>query len=246
MPARIIQLTDVHLFADQQQRYADSVNTLQHYHATLNAIHNNEKSIDLIVLSGDLSDDGSEASYHAICQPLAEFFCPIAWLPGNHDNKALMAKVFLAYGYPPPEPHLFVNWQVLFVDSAVDNQIEGEITATTFADLTVALQQETCSTLLFMHHNTQVIDGFAGLTNADQFIDFLADYPQVKCCAAGHMHQDITETINDTDFIVTPATAAQCYKQGGSKVIDRDFFAYRRFELLTDGCYKTEVVPVNE
>ena len=51
----------------------------------------NQQSPDLIVVTGDISQDDSRESYRAFAATMASFDCPVACFAGNHDDRDGMA-----------------------------------------------------------------------------------------------------------------------------------------------------------
>ena len=49
---------------------------------------------DLLLATGDLSEDGSRTSYLALRNYLKPLGIPVLALPGNHDDPGLLAEVF--------------------------------------------------------------------------------------------------------------------------------------------------------
>jgi len=87
-PIRFIQLTDTHLSLNSHTELLQ-VNTEDSFKAVV-ALLNKRSDIDLLLLTGDLSQDGSEAAYERIAQILKRLTMPIYCLPGNHDDATVM------------------------------------------------------------------------------------------------------------------------------------------------------------
>ncbi len=60
-PFRLIQISDIHLLADQQGELL-GVKTEDSFQAVVHLLKQEKNNIDLILLSGDLSQDGSEVA----------------------------------------------------------------------------------------------------------------------------------------------------------------------------------------
>lgn len=89
MALRILHLSDTHLYGDPAARHYGVVDTAAALERTL--AHAAEiEGIDLIALTGDLSDDGTPASYErlrAFIEPWADRRgAAIAYARGNHDQ----------------------------------------------------------------------------------------------------------------------------------------------------------------
>ena len=88
---RIVQITDCHVSAGPGILYRgqDPVKNLQ---AVLDHVVGIEP--DLLLATGDLSEDGSAESYEILAGMLAQPGVPVLALPGNHDEPALLKQHF--------------------------------------------------------------------------------------------------------------------------------------------------------
>jgi Icc protein len=86
----IIQITDCHLFSEIQKNGYNNINpyqSLQHILAEVTL-----RQPDVLLVTGDISGDGSGQSYQHFSKLLYEtgINCRIGIIPGNHDNQAQM------------------------------------------------------------------------------------------------------------------------------------------------------------
>ena len=89
-PTLLVQLSDSHLFAE-----ADAVllgmNTRDSLQRVIDLVREQQPRIDLLLATGDLSQDGTLASYQQFREMTAPFGVPARWIPGNHDEPQVMA-----------------------------------------------------------------------------------------------------------------------------------------------------------
>src|SRR5690606_6161012 len=89
-PMRLLQLTDSHLRAA-----ADGAlkgwRTRESLELALRAALAGEAAPDAILATGDLSQDGSAASYGHVRDLLGGLGVPVFCIPGNHDDPQTMA-----------------------------------------------------------------------------------------------------------------------------------------------------------
>ncbi len=78
---RILQVTDTHLFAGKHESLL-GVNTWASYDAVLDAIIAQQRDYDLIVATGDLSQDHSVEAYQHFVEGISRLPKPCVWLPG--------------------------------------------------------------------------------------------------------------------------------------------------------------------
>ena len=90
-PVHVVQLTDAHLFADPAGSMLGLKTRESLGHGGPGAAR--AAAVDLLLCTGDLSQDASVASYEAFRELTAPFGVPSRWLPGNHDEARIMAEV---------------------------------------------------------------------------------------------------------------------------------------------------------
>src|SRR5690606_17143686 len=126
-PLRMIQISDIHLFADRERALL-GVKTQQSFDAVVNEVRAKEQGkLDAIILSGDLSQDGTAASYQYFLQQLAPCKVPIYAFPGNHDTAATLKQAYQGSIIACPSQLLFPHWQVILLDSQRKDAVEGEL-----------------------------------------------------------------------------------------------------------------------
>ena len=88
--------------------------------------------LDGIVVTGDVSDDGTAESYALFKSILKPLDLPIFCIPGNHDARAPFRAAFDGAGYLPKAGNL--NWQhrlgalqVIGLDTLIEGQGGGEL-----------------------------------------------------------------------------------------------------------------------
>src|SRR5690625_6464560 len=86
---RLIQITDCHLQADPEARSRCGV-PLRQLEAVVAAVRAAQP--DAVIVTGDISNDGSVASYQHAWQVFAALECPWFWFGGNHDQPAQMRR----------------------------------------------------------------------------------------------------------------------------------------------------------
>mgnify|MGYP005679953443 FL=1 len=94
--AKLIHLSDLHLVSPGTltSRVLDTNAILEE---TINEIANKIEyfgQIDALVVTGDISDDGSLESYISAYEKLGKLNVPVLAIPGNHDLRIPMRKIF--------------------------------------------------------------------------------------------------------------------------------------------------------
>lgn len=241
-PVHVVQLTDAHLFADPAGSLL-GLKTRDSLRHVIAQVHREQPRIDLLLCTGDLSQDASVASYQAFRELTAEFAAPSRWLPGNHDEARVMAEV-------APELVQAVTdigaWRIVMLDSAVVGATHGLLAEQQLATLDEALAGAGERHLLVCCHHQPVDVGCAwiapiGLRNADELLQRLQCYPQVKALLWGHIHQEWDEVRDGLRLLATPSTCIQFAARSEEFKVSEEQPGYRWLRLHADGRLETGV-----
>lgn len=186
---RLVQITDAHLYADKQARSRAGV-PWQHLERVLEAVI--AERPDFVVLTGDVSQDETAASYALAMEAMSQLTCPWAWLAGNHDQPALMQAE-----HPLVDEVDLSAWRLLMLHTPVAGEPYGRLGPDGLAALSTTLAADERPTLIAMHH-PPVDVGAAwmdaiGLQDREAFWQVVGTCPQVKVIVFGHAHQDYAE-----------------------------------------------------
>src|SRR5690554_3077243 len=138
------QISDCHLHADPGAR-ARAGFPLRQLEAVVAAV--NGERPDMVLVTGDISNDETAASYQLAARTLNRLAAPWFWLPGNHDDAALMAETRELL-----EELDCGAWRILMLDTTVSGQLHGELGAERLEALSARLEEDDRPTLLAMHH----------------------------------------------------------------------------------------------
>ena len=235
---RLVQISDCHLPASAEKPYrglrADT--GLQQVLAAVAGWQ-----ADAVLITGDLSEDASQASYQRLAGHIAELKVPVFALPGNHDLPGRMQRYFPQGPYLPYPGSAVLqagDWQLLMLDSARPGRIDGSIDARQLDQLQQGLQPGVPA-LLALHHQpvaigTPWIDKYP-LEQPERLLEFVAAHPEIKAVLWGHVHQAFETAIGGTRFMSSPSTAANSLPGSERFTHDPRGPACRWFELFDDG-----------
>ncbi len=237
----IVQVTDCHL----GEREGDTLLGMDTDHslvAVLDQLRRDCGVIDLLVVSGDLSSNGQAGAYHRLLPRLGGLAPHLVWLPGNHDDVALMRQ--LAGAALMPARLELGGWQLLFLDSAVPGQVGGKLAASQLLLVEQALQQA-LPTLIFLHHHLfpvgcQWLDE-QRVENAAELQVLLQGQDQVKAIVCGHVHQESDIQQGPLRQLTTPSSCIQFAPGSAGFALDSRNPGYRYLELAADGSLVTQV-----
>lgn len=242
MPTRIVQLTDCHLYAalDGAKRGFRSWDSLR---AVLDAVASEQA--DLLLLTGDLSEDGSPASYRRLAAWLAELGLPLRALPGNHDDPEAMAAA-LPKGCMERVLDLG-PWRSVLLHSRVPGQVGGALAAAELERLAAAADAPTHLLVALHHHVLPVgsawIDAL-GLEDPPALRAQLARCSGVRAVLSGHIHQEADQLADGIRYLTCPSTCWQFLPGSATFTIDPRPPGYRVVELADDGSLATRVERV--
>lgn len=239
---RVLQLTDMHLFADRHQQLL-GINTYDSFHAVLTAIENSQQhqGVDLVVLTGDLAQEPSHQVYQYLHQGLSRLNVPCVWIPGNHDDAPLMTQVLQSEPLRDSKQVLLgEHWQIILLNSQLPGEVAGQLSEAELRWLENNLNIEASRhTLIFLHHHP-VDSGcdwldYQGLTNAGQLAQIISRYPRVQSLICGHIHQEMDKNWQGKRVLATPSTCVQFLPVSQQFSLDGQQPGWRWFELHSNG-----------
>lgn len=252
-PLVIAQFSDSHLFADPQGLHHGS-NVYLHLQQILADIAL-KPNIDLVVFTGDLSQDHSELSYQHFADAVrqAKLNSAVYFLAGNHDEFALLKKHLNPPEFCQDKTITASAWQIHLLDSKSDTPA-GFVSKAVFTELKPKIEQDKFQ-LLMMHHHPVDVGYFIdrhGLTNQAEFWQTIKELQQADVCieaiACGHVHNAIflpkqTSHLSQTvDVYTCPATSI-AFDPSKDTVSSLNLApSYRLFYLFADGSVNSEVV----
>lgn len=160
-----------------------------------------KKGADIIIVTGDMVDNGKSNYAGGIKEVSQKVDIPILWVKGNHDGKSF--KIFSAETNYYRD---FGNWRVIVLDSNGDLN-KGEI-----AFLKKSLDTDK-DVVIAMHHP---VLKKKSLKLSSKFKNFRkALTPNVKAVLSGHWHQSWKKLDNGIEFEGLPL-----FGNGKHKMID--------------------------
>jgi Icc protein len=233
----IIQLTDCHLPVDRKQKYR-GINPYENLNSMIDRIM--AMKPDLLLATGDLSEDGSRASYLALRNDLKPLGIPVLALPGNHDDPGLLAEVFPG----SPVENIAVSehgpWQIVRLNSSLPGRPEGRLSDQTLAELDSFFADNQHRPLLIALHHQPVsigspwIDKYR-LQEPERFLQLIDQQPNVKVVVWGHIHQVFEASRNGISMLGGPSSAINGLTAAQKFTPDTRGPSYRWLELKADG-----------
>lgn len=243
-PLRLLQITDVHLRAVA----GDTLLGVDTWHSVAAVLDQAlaEHRPDALLLTGDVAQDPDPEVYARFYGWLtARFPGPTLVTPGNHDIAANMGALLETKRLELP------GWQVLPLDSHVDDEPQALVTDADFAALQAACNSSTNANLLVITHHPPVRIGCPWLDrdriqNGQELLEWMAEHGRIRALVFGHAHQELTLTHRHLSLLGTPSTCIQ-FEPGSSRFsVDEQKPGYRWLLLGNEGSVRSQVRRVED
>lgn len=244
-PLRVLQITDTHLFGDEQGELG-GINTEYSCRQVFAQAAAQALPADLLLLTGDLVHDSSNAAYQRLRMRAEALGIPGLVIPGNHDNIELMRDTFSG-GAVRWQGHLELgDWLVVMLDSTTPDESGGHLSPQELGRLhTLLTRYPRHHALVCLHHHplsigSDWIDGI-GVDNGDALFAVLDRHPGVRAVLWGHVHQEFHGRHRDIELLACPSTCLQFAPGSSEFTVDAEPPGYRMLELHADGRIETRV-----
>jgi Icc protein len=243
---KLIQVSDSHFTRDASRlRSCDCDSRLENMLAMIT-----ELNPDLLLATGDLSHDGSRASYRRLRTLLTKPDRPVILLPGNHDDLTEMALHLQGGALSLLRPWRQDRWQILPLDTTIPYSVAGKIGAEELNRLDRWLNEsEGMYTVVALHHPPAPV-GSAWIDNpplsgSDQLLSLATAARGVRAIVAGHVHQSHRQDRNGVAIVTAPSTCFQFLPGSESMAIEDRPPACLLYELSDDGGVATRRVSID-
>ena len=245
-----VQLTDFHLFTDPD-RHLLGVKTEASFATVLAAVAALDPRPEFLLLTGDLTQDGSAAGYARLKHYLGQVGIPSYWLAGNHDRIPAMTDQLQGNGIRPDKHFTQGQWSFVLLNSHRPGQDSGHLDDQDFDNLRqILIETEAAGHYLVitLHHppfevGSDWLDGSA-LQEREQFFELLAPYRHVRLVLCGHIHQDFQIHHNGVTYLSCPSTCIQFKPLSDDFALDEIPPAFRQIWLHSDGSFATRLCRV--
>lgn len=245
----IAQITDTHLFADANQRLL-GLQTLESFQTVLDQVQVLPRQPDLLLLTGDLSQDGSAESYELLQDRLVPLGIPTYWIPGNHDDPTVMAQVLRRSPLSPEKSFRAGGWQFLLLDTCLPGNVHGLLSPESLKELDRELSRSSGEPALIALHHPPLPVGSdwmndIGLVNADALFEVCDRHSQVKLVLFGHIHQEFSSDRRGVCYLGAPSTCIQFKPNNSNFCLDEQQPGLRLTTLLPNGEWQSSVQRIS-
>ncbi len=246
----VLQITDLHLLSEPEKRLL-GVKTDETARQVIELAKSKTWPPDLIVLTGDLTQEPLAPTYRRLDQTLQSLGVPCVCLPGNHDDPLLMQRELNSENVYCATQILSDAWQIICLDSSKPESEAGYFTGETLEMLENYLDRFPEKFALVCLHHHPVLIGSAWLDTMvlaenDKFFAILKSHSQSRGVACGHIHQALDTTYENLQVFGTPSTCFQFKAGSANFLLDNKAPGFRHFSLHPDGTIETQVFRLPE
>ena len=213
----IAQISDLHVVPRGQlaSGAADTVSALCRLVERLRFF---TPALDAVIVTGDLADNGEPEAYEILSEVLSALPCPVLAVPGNHDDKDLMARHlgnFIA-GDPLPGGELCASvtlhgHKIILLDSAIKGAHGGGMSESALDWLEKALPQSPSRPTLIAIHHPPFRSGLGLMDEkfkgSERLGELLSKHPQALL-GCGHLHFAMAAKWKGGQAVICPSVLA--------------------------------------
>ncbi len=212
----IAHLSDPHV-RPEGVLYQGVVDSNAMFAAAIAQVNALESQPDLVLLTGDLVDEGRPEEYAMMRRLLGRLGVPVLAIPGNHDDRAAFRKAFHDHGYMPPAGPIsyvaddFGPVRIVALDVTVPGQHHGAVSTNGAQWLDDELAAEPGRPTLVMMHQPPFDTGVPYLDlfhcrDGGRLADVVARHSSVERIVCGHVHRFMQVRFGGTMLCTAPST----------------------------------------
>ncbi|MBP6900582.1 MAG: phosphodiesterase [Burkholderiaceae bacterium] len=214
----IAQLSDLHI-RPRGQLYKGLVDSNAMFAQAIAHLHGLDRRPDLVLISGDLVDEGDVDEYTMLAELLQPLQLPLLLMPGNHDSRDALRQAFAGHHYLPA--HGPLHWcddrhalRIVALDSCVPGQHHGHIDAQGLDWLARTLAADRHKPTLVLLHHPPLVSGIAYLDEYRCFgeqalAEVITSAGNVEAVLCGHVHRAMFRRWAGTVLASCPSTTTQ-------------------------------------
>ncbi|MBV8048102.1 MAG: metallophosphoesterase [Paludibacterium sp.] len=234
---KYIQVSDTHIFSEKDKELFN-INTYAMLERVVSYIQSeNRHDSDGMLITGDISQDGSMESYDLAFSLLSKLSLPMFWIHGNHDVLDNILKSSEKYHAERLSRLDGDGWGLVAIDSTFGNNDSGSINDNEMDKLS-KLANENKQISLVMHHHpvrigTPLVDA-CNVENGEEFMRHVGEIDAIKLIICGHVHGEYNVKMGELKLETCPAACFQ-WKKGTAVVETEAISGYKILEFSTQG-----------
>jgi 3',5'-cyclic-AMP phosphodiesterase len=212
----IAHLSDPHL-RPRNTLYQGLVDSNAMFRAAIRHLNELYPRPDLVILSGDLVDEGSDVEYAMARELLSEITQPLLIIPGNHDEREAFRRCFADQAHLPRSGplHFTVDQygpvRIIGLDISVPGEHHGDIDDQTLLWLEQTLEQDPNRPTMIMMHQPPFASGIPYIDEywcerGDRLAKLVSRFPAIERIVCGHIHRFMQLRFGGTLLCTCPST----------------------------------------
>lgn len=203
----VAHISDLHFDGTPESRAR--ISSALHY------IESHAAGIDVLLVSGDIADEGTAEQYAETAATLRSPL-PMLVTVGNHDNRERFSEAMLGAASPQPINSAYRDGDVLLLalDSSIPGRADGLLSEETLAWTSAQIDAAGpgVRVLMAMHHppvplGMPFMDTIY-LTNPEHLAALLDRYPNIVGILCGHAHSPVVTSFAGRPVCVAPGVAS--------------------------------------
>ena len=249
---RIVQLSDPHIVPPDRQP-VHGQDTLGRLQAAVDAVNRLIPAPDLVVMTGDQVNDGTEDSYRAMKDVLSSLRFPCHMAMGNHDYIPVFRRIMLGESFANPAPYYYsldrTGHRIIVLDTQDAGEVAGRLDNAQLDWMERELSTGRPS-VVCMHHPPVPV-GVAWmdeliLKDGDRFLRICNAQASLRLILCGHVHHDFRMDLDHATVLTAPSVGLQfrtdpVIKPDGTRVIATDEPAAFRIVDIDGRDWKTSI-----
>jgi len=214
----LAQISDLHV-RPTGELYKDAVDSNRMCADAIDHLNRLDPRPDLVLITGDLVDEGLQAEYDSLRGLLAKLDLPYLLMAGNHDDREVLARSFAEHAYLPARgaKHYLIDRhpvRIVALDTTVPGDHHGEVDEAGLAWLEQALQATRGAPTVVLMHHPPIACGIAYIDKymcrqPERIAAVIGRFSHVERVLCGHVHRPILQRWAGTLLCCCPSTATQ-------------------------------------
>lgn len=174
---------------------------------------------DLLLITGDLVDQGQPQEYDHLNEILAPIDIPLLLVPGNHDDRKVMLNAFPNLLVKPNSgfwqfSHQEPEWpiRIIGLDTVNADQSGGLLCQERLDWFASILEKDQITPTLVAMHHPPFITGIGhmddiGLEGREAFANIVRSHSNIELITCGHLHRNIRSLVGGHSVMTSHSTA---------------------------------------
>lgn len=214
----IAQISDLHI-RPENNLYQGVVNSNKMCLEAINYLNELDRKVDLVLVTGDVVDEGRSDEYKSAVSLLAKLKSPYLVIPGNHDDRENFRRAFENHDYLPAQGELnycIDDYPVRFIglDSCITGQHHGCFSQNSLVWLESILEADRIKPTIIMMHHHPFISGISYLDKyrhqePDVLEAIMTRFCNIEAIVCGHVHRTMVKSWGGTIICSCPSTTTE-------------------------------------